>query len=160
MMSSGASHYMYSAHTIWHSVLEQALCCKTKMYRKIMIEFVESGKKYLHDLFFFQYCHFFCRDERVKVKQTLCKVPSHSHHASPGRIESQYYVLTSLQVCQDISDNQNKMIQSYFKTFFMVFIKTRTRQIYFSFIICGICSRDKMKRAKMSVTNDQILRQI
>ena len=152
----------WSAHTILHSVSEQALCCKTKMYRKIVIEFVESIKNSCMIYSFFNIVTSFCRDERVKVKQTQCEDPSQSHRASPGRIKSQYYVFTSLQDCEDVSDNQNKMIrtnnQSFFKSFFMVFIKTRTRQIFF--IHFGICSRNKMKRAKMSVTNDQILRQI
>ena len=145
MMSCGASHYyMECSHNPTFIVGTQALC-KTKMYRKIVIEFVESRKNSCMIYSFFNIVTSFCRDERVKVKQTQCEDPSHSHRSSPGRIESQYYVFTSLQDCQDVSDNQNRMIrtnQSYFQSFFMVFIKTRTRQIFF--IHFRICSRNKM----------------
>ena len=44
-MSYGAcDYYMECSHNPTFSVGTQALCCKTKMYRKIVIEFVESRK--------------------------------------------------------------------------------------------------------------------
>ena len=103
----------------------------------------------------------------MKVKQTQCEGPL-SDSRRLTRKDNVSNIMSSLPFRfvkarhnQDVSDNQNKMIRTkaMLRHVFMVIPKTVwTSQIFI--ILTMEYAVIKKQRAKMSVTNDQILRRV